>query len=583
MPVAALVALAEGGYGVQVVEGGDHPRTSRSRPACSPTAGSRSPATASPRARPSGCRHDRAWSRWTAVTQGRTPAASTALRDVVAAHRARRAGRDRRAVRLRQVDHAAPDRHAGPADRGHRRASTGTTSRRCPTGSCPRCGPAGSASSSSSSTWPPGVTALDNVADGLLYAGVPRGRRRRARRGRAGPGRARAPARPPAARAVRRRAAAGRDRPGGRRRARRCCSPTSRPATSTRPPARRCWTLLRELHAAGTTVVVITHDREIAGGAAPAGRDARRPDRLHDAAAADGPARLRLADVLRVGGAGLRTRPLRVVPVRAGHRDRHRRDDRGRRHLRVQPGRARPHARPRSAPTCSPSGPGRQLFGDDDATLPDESVAMIGRIGPVTVGHRDRRGAGRPGLPHRPDPGGGDRRHRGARGPPRPARHGRAPTVAAGTWLNAATARYPAVVLGSAAAERLGVGSAGPNQVWLGGEWFTVVGILEPVPLAPELDSAALVGWPARAESYLDFDGHPTDRLHPGATRRRSRRCRRCSPRRPTRRRRTRSRCPGRPTRWPPGRPPTTRSPGCCSGSARWRCSSAGSAWPTRW
>jgi putative ABC transport system permease protein len=29
------------------------------------------------------------------------------------------------------------------------------------------------------------------------------------------------------------------------------------------------------------------------------------------------------------------------------------------------------------------------------------------------------------------------------------------------------------------------------------------------VPLAPELDSAALIGWPA-AESTLDFDGHPS-------------------------------------------------------------------------
>jgi putative ABC transport system permease protein len=45
--------------------------------------------------------------------------------------------------------------------------------------------------------------------------------------------------------------------------------------------------------------------------------------------------------------------------------------------------------------------------------------------------------------------------------------------------------------------------------VYAGGAWFTVVGILDEVPLAPELDSAALVGW-AAAESYLDFDGHPT-------------------------------------------------------------------------
>jgi putative ABC transport system permease protein len=43
----------------------------------------------------------------------------------------------------------------------------------------------------------------------------------------------------------------------------------------------------------------------------------------------------------------------------------------------------------------------------------------------------------------------------------------------------------------------------------VGGRWFTVIGVLNPVPLAPELDSAALIGW-AAAASYLGFDGHPT-------------------------------------------------------------------------
>lgn len=79
-----------------------------------------------------------------------------------------------------------------------------------------------------------------------------------------------------------------------------------------------------------------------------------------------------------------------------------------------------------------------------------------------------------------------------------------------GTWLNAGTARYPAVVLGHKAAERLGVSDVdGERQVWLGSQWFTVIGILAPIPLAPELDTAALVGWEAAA-SYLDFDGHAT-------------------------------------------------------------------------
>ncbi|NUU22866.1 MAG: ABC transporter permease, partial [Streptomycetaceae bacterium] len=79
-----------------------------------------------------------------------------------------------------------------------------------------------------------------------------------------------------------------------------------------------------------------------------------------------------------------------------------------------------------------------------------------------------------------------------------------------GTWLNAATAKYPAVVLGSTAAERLGITAVDEDvQIFIGDTWFTVVGILEPVPLAPELDSAALGGWDA-ARTYLGFDGHPT-------------------------------------------------------------------------
>ncbi|OJX72904.1 ABC transporter permease [Leifsonia sp. 71-9] len=81
-------------------------------------------------------------------------------------------------------------------------------------------------------------------------------------------------------------------------------------------------------------------------------------------------------------------------------------------------------------------------------------------------------------------------------------------TLRAGRWLDAATGRYPAVVLGATAAQRLGIVSPG-SQVWLGGQYFTVIGILDPVPLAPELDTAALVGMPVAAE-LLGFDGSPT-------------------------------------------------------------------------
>jgi putative ABC transport system permease protein len=84
-------------------------------------------------------------------------------------------------------------------------------------------------------------------------------------------------------------------------------------------------------------------------------------------------------------------------------------------------------------------------------------------------------------------------------------------TMQLGSWLNAATARYPAVVLGSVAAERLGVDrlEGTGRQVYLAGRWFTVVGVLDSLPLAPEIDRSALVGWPV-AKQLLGFDGHPT-------------------------------------------------------------------------
>jgi putative ABC transport system permease protein len=78
-------------------------------------------------------------------------------------------------------------------------------------------------------------------------------------------------------------------------------------------------------------------------------------------------------------------------------------------------------------------------------------------------------------------------------------------TVRRGAYLNKATVRYPAVVLGSAAAERLGIDKLGVN-VWLGDQWFTVVGILNPVELEPDLDSAAFIGLPI-AEELFDADG----------------------------------------------------------------------------
>ncbi len=67
--------------------------------------------------------------------------------------------------------------------------------------------------------------------------------------------------------------------------------------------------------------------------------------------------------------------------------------------------------------------------------------------------------------------------------------------LARGRFLNAATTRYPAVVLGASAATALGIDSTSGVQLWLGSQWLTVVGILRPLPLAPELDRAALIGF----------------------------------------------------------------------------------------
>jgi putative ABC transport system permease protein len=67
--------------------------------------------------------------------------------------------------------------------------------------------------------------------------------------------------------------------------------------------------------------------------------------------------------------------------------------------------------------------------------------------------------------------------------------------VAQGAWLDDARAYLPVTVLGAVAAERLGITDVGDGvQVWIGDQWFTVVGILEPLELAPDLDRSALIG-----------------------------------------------------------------------------------------
>jgi putative ABC transport system permease protein len=72
--------------------------------------------------------------------------------------------------------------------------------------------------------------------------------------------------------------------------------------------------------------------------------------------------------------------------------------------------------------------------------------------------------------------------------------------VVQGRFLDAANEHYPIVILGAVAAQRLGVDgltvSGRPVQVYIGREWFTVGGVLAALPLAPEIDRAALIGYP---------------------------------------------------------------------------------------
>lgn len=83
-------------------------------------------------------------------------------------------------------------------------------------------------------------------------------------------------------------------------------------------------------------------------------------------------------------------------------------------------------------------------------------------------------------------------------------------SLATGRFLNAATARQPVTVLGAAAASRLGIGRVWPGErILISNQWFYLVGILKPAVLAPEIDSSVLIGFPA-AQKFLSFDGHPS-------------------------------------------------------------------------
>ena len=80
--------------------------------------------------------------------------------------------------------------------------------------------------------------------------------------------------------------------------------------------------------------------------------------------------------------------------------------------------------------------------------------------------------------------------------------------LSSGTYLTRVTSVFPTVVLGAVAAERIGISElTNKQQLWLGEEWFTVIGVLNPLPLAADLDRGAIIGYGA-AQEFLGHDGN---------------------------------------------------------------------------
>ncbi|MEV0317039.1 ABC transporter permease [Streptomyces sp. NPDC050658] len=216
-------------------------------------------------------------------------------------------------------------------------------------------------------------------------------------------------------------------------------------------------------------------------------------------------ARLGPRDVLHVGSAGLRSRPVRVVLSALG----------------IAIGIATMIAVVGVSSSSKAqlmreldalgtnmlvASPGEALFSGEQVVLPKDAAGRVSRIDGVqsvgATGDLDRSVRRSEKIPE--DETGGIAVRASTEGLLKVLRG----EMARGTWFNGATGRYPSLVLGHVAAQRLGVTQPGA-QVWLDDRYFTVIGILDPLPLAPDVERSALVGWDA-AKSELGFDGRPT-------------------------------------------------------------------------
>ena len=151
--------------------------------------------------------------------------------------------------------------------------------------------------------------------------------------------------------------------------------------------------------------------------------------------------------------------------------------------------------------------PGQDLFGES-TTMSSEAPAMIRRIGPVesatAVSNVDKAIQRNDLVPSNTQNG------LSVLATESNAADTLGATFASGRNHDAATVTLPTVVLGAVAAERLGVANAEHGQrVYIGGKWFVVIGVLDPLPLNPDIDRAALIGIPAAKDAF-DVKGLPS-------------------------------------------------------------------------
>jgi putative ABC transport system permease protein len=147
-------------------------------------------------------------------------------------------------------------------------------------------------------------------------------------------------------------------------------------------------------------------------------------------------------------------------------------------------------------------------IGLGNAQLPDEAVAMVERIRPVeevsSVSDIDANVYRTDYIPA------GQSRGITVKSVDNDLLDTMQGTLAAGRFFDEASSTYPTTVLGAVAAERLGIADLDGNPlVWLGDEWFAVIGILDPLDLSAALDRTAMIGQGA-ASAFFDSDNVPS-------------------------------------------------------------------------